>query len=175
MSAAKVQHIHAELIKAWADDPSLEIEWRHMGQDWKPCDEIPKWKLFNEYRVKPAPAAKVYPVTGMTHSDLARAFEPRMDGGLWSSVAAANIANAALRHAIDANEILTLADHQSAITAFGERLRDAEIARHSGREMAIAEAVQHSCKVFADLRPSTAEYEIKRLDLAAIIATVLPC
>ena len=45
---------HAELIHAWAD--GAEIQFR-VGQysEWRDCLDIPAWKLYLEYRIKPAP------------------------------------------------------------------------------------------------------------------------
>lgn len=44
---------HAELIKQWADDDSLEIEVRlYDDEDWEVVD-CPSWKDECEYRIKP--------------------------------------------------------------------------------------------------------------------------
>lgn len=48
-------HKHAELIKMWADDPSLRFEVRYTpNEEWVPTvKDIPAWDEDAEYRVKP--------------------------------------------------------------------------------------------------------------------------
>lgn len=173
-AAAKVPHVHAGVIKAWADDPSLAVEWRYGGNKWSPCDAMPAWDLANEYRVKPALPARVYPVTGMTVQQLVDVAREAPGQYLNSYI---EIAHAALRHAIDAGTVLTLADHQAAIAAFGVRLRDAA----SGREMAIVEAVmvrvqRSASNTFMDSGAyGTLISDYADYDLAAIIAKVPTC
>lgn len=43
-------HVHAELIKAWAD--GAEIEWWGLNE-WRPVGPEPKWSPIVQYRVKP--------------------------------------------------------------------------------------------------------------------------
>lgn len=46
-------HKHAKLIKLWADDPTLEIEFKHPAEtQWGRIYE-PTWREHLEYRVKP--------------------------------------------------------------------------------------------------------------------------
>jgi hypothetical protein len=140
-SIARVPHVHAEVIKAWASGEQIQMrtspaeKWRDMTLTH------PHWDVA-EYRIKPE---KVYPATQMGHFELARAFMPRIDG-VWSSEAAKNIANAALRHAIDAGQIITMADHQDALLTLADNLRGVEIARHAARDMAIAVAVRDAVR-----------------------------
>lgn len=163
----KVPHIHAEAIKQWAD--GAKIEYSHRSGVWVPCVATPVWEVNTEYRVKPELPAKVYPVTGMTGEELHDAFI-EFDGGTRPSMVGA--VNVAIRHAIDANEILTIADHQAAIAEFGEKLRDAA----SGREMAIAEAVRKACHGSTIMRTiASARESMCELNLAAIIAKVPTC
>ena len=51
----KTPHIHAELIKAWAD--GAEIEVFNYGQ-WWPL-EAPFWEEETQYRIKPEPKPDV--------------------------------------------------------------------------------------------------------------------
>jgi hypothetical protein len=135
-SIARVPHVHAEVIKAWAD--GAQIEYRtHLTPKWTPITD-PIFNVGYEYRVKPEPPAKVYPVTQMRDEDLSSAWSvvPAGYNGLRGFV------NAALRHAIDAGQIITIADHQTELFTLGDRLRDIEIARHADRDMAIAKAVR---------------------------------
>ena len=49
------KHKHAELIKAWLDDDSLEVEWLDSCGDWRNWREVrsPSWDEDTEYRFKP--------------------------------------------------------------------------------------------------------------------------
>lgn len=55
------KHPHANLIKAWADDTSIEFEFRTWDTDtWMDCnkfenwrEEYPKWNREYQYRIKP--------------------------------------------------------------------------------------------------------------------------
>ena len=49
------KHKHAELIKAWLDDDSLEVEWLDSCGDWRNWREVrsPSWEEATEYRFKP--------------------------------------------------------------------------------------------------------------------------
>lgn len=48
-------HLHAELIKAWADDPSgVVIQYRNPGCDWRNTyNNEPSWDVDTQYRIKP--------------------------------------------------------------------------------------------------------------------------
>ena len=54
-------HVHAELIKKWAD--GAEIEVKSHGDAWIPAG-LPGWYPANEYRVKPAPDTVRYVLSG---------------------------------------------------------------------------------------------------------------
>jgi hypothetical protein len=49
----KQPHIHAEVIKAWADGAEIE-SYRPISDRWLPCNS-PQWLLNSRYRVKPEP------------------------------------------------------------------------------------------------------------------------
>ena len=54
-TSTKKPRPHAELIKWWADDDSLEIESRsELGESWYPVDK-PQWHEQQLYRIKPKP------------------------------------------------------------------------------------------------------------------------
>lgn len=57
VGSIKTPHKHAALIKAWADDTSLKLQCRRLGEDedeW--CDmENPSWSRYYDYRIKPEP------------------------------------------------------------------------------------------------------------------------
>lgn len=48
----RVPHVHAEVIKAWAD--GAEIEYRYGDGPWCAVEE-PGWTSYCQYRVKPVP------------------------------------------------------------------------------------------------------------------------
>lgn len=47
-----VPHVHAEVIKAWADGE--KIQWSDDGNNWREAP-VPSWAEQNYYRVKPKP------------------------------------------------------------------------------------------------------------------------
>ena len=48
----KTPHVHAELIKAWADGAKIQLLGEASGT-WYDC--IPSWESTTKYRVKPEP------------------------------------------------------------------------------------------------------------------------
>jgi hypothetical protein len=51
-------HVHAEVIKAWAD--GAVIEWRaHSSHEWKDAP-YPKWSNEVSYRIKPTPKPDIH-------------------------------------------------------------------------------------------------------------------
>jgi hypothetical protein len=57
---SKKPHIHADVIKAWADGAQIE---RYAGrlkglEIWNTCP-FPTWKEFDQYRIKPEPKPDV--------------------------------------------------------------------------------------------------------------------
>ncbi len=50
-----MKHKHAELIKLWLEDTSLEFECRLKGMIWTNASVPLKWDESVEYRVKPKP------------------------------------------------------------------------------------------------------------------------
>lgn len=50
-------HVHADLIKAWADGATIQFKLRHVGgrYEWVDCgkDMPPNWLPQTEYRLKP--------------------------------------------------------------------------------------------------------------------------
>lgn len=163
---ARVPYKHAEVIKAWADGE--QIEYRPDGQQhWTLCGHAfkPSWAEEYEYRVKPE---KVYPVTQMTREEMDHVW-CTAKGNSSSSIRA--VANAALRHAIDANQIITALDHNNALAALDQSLHAAQHVR----DMAIAEAVHKAALVNANSYSSGLHVHLLRsIDLATIIAKVRP-
>ena len=140
-------HKHAEVIKAWADGAQIEFRC-YANSAWRDVPGDPVWKEAVEYRVKPAGLARVYPVTQMVEGDFYAEMKP-MTSTLSNLIA---VANAALRHACDAGQILTREEFEHAV---GDR---------KVRDMRIAEAVARKF----------AEKVVWTDDLAAIIAEVQP-
>jgi hypothetical protein len=100
----------------------------------------------------PAPA-KVYPKTGMTGADLNTAYDSKHQ----FEEALANVANAAIKHAIDTGAVITKEDQAA------RDLRVAEAVRDSARNLASL----HTCKGDLALRIA-----VNNIDLHAIIAGV---
>lgn len=58
MTNAKKHHVHAEVIKAWAD--GAVIEYRHDStHEWR-TTVCPNWNHYTEYRIKPQPVVKYH-------------------------------------------------------------------------------------------------------------------
>lgn len=95
------EHKHSDLIVAWARGADIQVrvnfEWY---DDPKPC-----WNNDVEYRIKPTPPAKQYPKTLMSLGELSQAM-PFRTGDLQ------DVANAALRHAIDNGQVAPLDAYQ---------------------------------------------------------------
>lgn len=53
MCKEKNPHVHAELIKAWADGADIQVKLS--DRCWLDID-TPLWKLGREYRIKPEPS-----------------------------------------------------------------------------------------------------------------------
>lgn len=133
----------------------------------------------------PAPA-KVYPATAMSEGEIISSYYGGgpVNGHQEETAAFFRIANAALRHAIDAGQVIIKEDHEAALNRLGESLRpvadvmSVDVSRHE-RDMAIAKAVRdasrETCAHAAPVLPSTTTYgRISGLNLAAIIAEVKP-
>lgn len=163
-------HRHAEVIKAWADGIAVQV--RCPGQDWDDIlrSHTPVWDKNNEYRVKPEPPAKVYPVTQMTPNELFEAFDYVES---LPAEALFRIVNFALRHAIDAGQVVTMDNHAAALASTREQERQFGLERLGRRDMAIAEAVHQAAKICTCPVASPEVFRmIGKLNLAAIIATV---
>jgi len=135
----------------------------------------------------PAPA-KVYPTTSMTFDELAIAHNSQLDNKpneFARSVRA--VANAALRHAIDAGQVMDpkVAKQLLTLVVNGVRLRvehleivgDQVVAhamddRRAARDMAIAKAVSEATRVY--MNQVYNDLTIDAIDLATIIAGVKP-
>lgn len=50
-------HVHADLIKAWADGAEIEVQ-SSTGGTWAPAPN-PKWLCDQSYRIKPKPPIEV--------------------------------------------------------------------------------------------------------------------
>lgn len=131
----------------------------------------------------PAPE-RMYPETQMTDAELCTSV-PTMHKINQSPSACEqfildgfrSLANAALRHAIDAKQVITTDEHLDALMALGQNMKGVEIKRHAARDMAIAEAVRNCARnnfhsPFENLVGSHAYGRISNINLAAIIATV---
>ena len=140
-------HRHAEVIKAWADGATIECKpnCRPWLTKWAELKETPQWHEDHEYRIKPEPPAKVYPVTGMTNAELCGLWDRSPTSGA-TSIKMAFIANATLRHAIDSGQLVEPPKPGSVIELIDGTEYHAALKRNAARDMAIAFAVQGACQ-----------------------------
>lgn len=157
------KHKHAEVIKQWADGATVEAFSTDEGV-WVTLHAPFYWNEQHEYRVKPA---KVYPVTQMTRDEMAHAI---CNDGKKGSVAGdgaidtgMRVANAVLRHAIDAGQVVPINEVLETV----DRML---FERCVKRDMAIAEAVRSWYRV----QFTTVSQSIAQPDLKYIIAHVNP-
>lgn len=151
--------VEYETFVGWGRD-SVSAEWREFGK----C----RW---------PAPA-KAYP----THTGDLDALRNEYNSILGSTVNGAleRVANAALRHAIDAGQVVAKDDHEAALHRLGDQLKRVALGDRAVRDMAIAAAVRTAAltahPVSRDFETSEDRNElwfrIHSLDLSTIIATV---
>lgn len=116
-------HKHQALIIQWAN--GAKIQYRKPDElVWKDSDP-PAWVEDYEYRVKPAEPERVYPTTKMDAGELHVIYLENSKPTYYAGFTA--IANAALRHAIDAGQVVTREEFDRAV---GDRkARDMEVAR----------------------------------------------
>ena len=61
-ASTRVPHIHAELIKQWADGATIQYKPHNNLHDWKDADESLEsigWHTWCDYRIKPEPKPDV--------------------------------------------------------------------------------------------------------------------
>lgn len=132
-------HKHAAVIKAWADGATIEYRCT-LSPTWGVIDE-PAFQKDVEYRVKPE---KVRVTTKMTEQEFYMALTCGVE----------YVANSALRHAIDAGQVVPKEAHEQAA---------------QDRDIAVARAVLTEVHRFLTRRGIHQDIAIS---LAAIIATV---
>lgn len=133
-------HKHAEWIKAKADGQAIQYTLAR-GAGWHDMDDG-DWGFHASlmFRIKPAAPVVEYPVTRMSTDEL---YE------IWRSPAVpigalTNVANAALRHAIDSQQVIRMAEVQEIASQLGKEKRAA-------RDLAVAKEVVTSLQwVFSD-------------------------
>lgn len=154
-------HVHAEMYHAFADGSTIQVE----DEGWHDC--LPPFLAQFKYRVKPA--APGYPETTMTPNELIKVFfgEPGSvtDAGS-QRYAFVAVANAALRHAIDAGQVAPAeAYDQCRADLLAAEKRNAE------RDLAIARNVLESCRIVCS-RYMAAQQALDAVNLQACIASV---
>ena len=102
-------HKHAEVIKAWADGASIEYFDSDDGE-WVTLPTLFFWSEDCQYRIKPAEPEKVYPVTRMTYDELHKVYTDNLLGKVWDLKGCEEVANAAIRRAIDDGQVMTKSD-----------------------------------------------------------------
>lgn len=160
------KHIHHDAIVAWAG--GARIQYRGKGSvQWIDCNHIPEWKFDHEYR-----AAPDYPASSMTTPELREAARvavcispPLSDHG---DTKLRGVADAALRHACDAGQVVRREEF------------DRAMACREARDMAIAIAVSDAmrsaaaCCLFG-MRSEWSDHVNAKMDsisLSAVIAGV---
>lgn len=118
-------HLHREAIIAWAD--GARIQSRYKDGPWIDCNHIPEWQFDHEYRAKPKPE---YPTTMMSCNELYAEFKSGAVAGLHLTA----VANAALRHACDAGQVVPREEFDRALA--DREARDALIANEAAQEAA---------------------------------------
>jgi hypothetical protein len=126
-----------------------------------------------------------YPETKMTGEELHQAYVSTPVLGRSVDFAMIAVGNAALRHAIDSGQVVTLDEHNAGCAKFGKELAkslqaklDAAEQCNAARDMAIAEAVRNAARekfqgnAGERIGITTAYGQISSLDLAAIISKV---
>lgn len=163
----KQTHKHAEVIKAWAD--GAKIQYRDGGAWEDVDDDVICWDVECEYRISPE---KAYPETAMTDDELITSYCQSDEGA--SVTGYRGVANAALRHAIDSEQVVMPDCYQMMLSgeAYEKGRNDVyeeSKRQRAARDLAIAEAVRDAC--------INARYTIPGPDsvaLADIIAGVRP-
>lgn len=108
-------HKHAAVIKAWADDPSIAIEWRDpnavhaVDRDrWNPAQGCPHWRPEIEYRIKPAVIEPEYPASSISDAQLSEHWQT-------SFSTLRGVADAAVRYEFEVGNAITKAEHEAAL------------------------------------------------------------
>lgn len=125
-----------------------------------------------------APPAKVYPETTMRHEDMFDVYAFHLRSRGYTSVGAdsnglAAVANAALRHAVDAGQVVPKDEHEAALHRLGDRLKGITLGDRAERDMDIALAVRSAA--YAEVMNCAAGHEgtvVRQLNITTIIATV---
>lgn len=137
----------------------------NLANGWKRVAAEPTWAGTwtddGKYVRWPAPA-KVYPTTALSGPAMYSIYSDAKN--VTVSMGLLDIANAALRHAIDARQVVTHQEHEDALIALGKSMFHSSADRAT-RDAAIAKAVRRACYV-------AGQNAIGNLDLAAIISKV---
>lgn len=159
-------HIHRDAIVAWAGGAIIQNRPRG-AMDWTDCVHVPEWNSTHEYRVKPD-----YPASRMTTPELREAARiavcvspPFADH---SAAVFRAVADASLRHACDADQVVRREEFDRAMAA------------REARDIAIAFAVRDamygaaSCCLFGMSSDwsDKVKSNMDGIDLRAVIASV---
>lgn len=155
-------HLHREAIKAWADGE--RIQCRYKDGPWTDCIHIPEWQFDHEYRAKPKPD---YPTTQMTGNELFEIWQ-KSPPGVAVARQMLDVANAALRHACDAGQVVPREEFDSALA--DREVRDSAIANEAAQEAArIVESMAMGLNVvMADMMSIAAE-AVRGMPICAIV------
>lgn len=154
------KHKHAEFICAWANGEPVQVQTE---SGWHDIGGSPSFSEYNSYRLKPAEPERNYPLTSMSNIELKNVWQEKALGCGPVSTARV-VANAALRHACDAGQIVTREEFDRAV---GDR---------KARDLAVAEAVDAAWRTQClRLVPGSDHMLVARLvDLSSTIKGVKP-
>lgn len=160
-------HLHREAIIAWAD--GARIQYRYKDGPWIDCIHIPEWKFDHEYRAKPE---RKYPTTRMMPADFKEAarLAALMSAPFADHPAEVfnSIANAALRHACNAGQVVPREEFDLALA--DREARDAAIASAAIHEAAtVIESMGMGLNVFLVDMLAVAAEKVRSTSIMAIV------
>lgn len=155
---------HRATAHAYVDGATIQARQgcQKDESDWVDLPGYPTWAEDMEYRVKPE---REYPTTYVNTIEFVELYERTLNAGGAAGGrhrAAAAVANAAIRHAIDDQQVVPMAEVQEVARQLADK-----------RVLAVAEAVCDA--LYAKVMNCDAGHEgtvVRLADLPAIIATV---
>jgi hypothetical protein len=71
-----MKHKHADLIREWALDTSMVVQYRHTPTDkWRDCVDFPAWIDSFQYRFKPEPKPDYHTYAAILNSSLQLSYD----------------------------------------------------------------------------------------------------
>lgn len=117
----------------------------------------------------PAPA-KAYPQSTLIPDHLRAEYNRDLGGPV--DAAMQRVANAALRHAVDAGQVVPKDEHEAALHHLGEQLKGASLSDQAARDIVVATAVHNACMTLAADLSTNFYLAAQQIDIGAIVASV---